>query len=194
MKVLNKGYNFSLDLTSIEGFHKKLWASKIVEVSIWRISGLPTWESQDKMTFGCRPYGQEKIILYGGRWWLPSSSGFFESCEFVFACGSFVHQKCSNYALTNLLFGLYKFVWIIDSLITLPSPHPRALACPSTPEMLRARECTLILYPSIVSTCGFVVESIKELGGVSKRLHPNRFFVNFKEIWKQIKLKWTIKL
>jgi hypothetical protein len=27
-------------------------------------------------------------------------------CEFVFARGLFVHQKCSNYALANLLFGL----------------------------------------------------------------------------------------
>jgi hypothetical protein len=35
---------------------------------------------------------------------------FCESCEFVFAHGSFVHQKCSNYALTNLLFGLCKYV------------------------------------------------------------------------------------
>jgi uncharacterized protein YehS (DUF1456 family) len=24
-------------------------------------------------------------------------------------------QKCSNYALTNLLFGLCRFVWIIDA-------------------------------------------------------------------------------
>ncbi len=34
------------------------------------------------------------------------SSGHGESCESMFAHGSSVHQKCSNYALTNLLFGL----------------------------------------------------------------------------------------
>jgi hypothetical protein len=34
------------------------------------------------------------------------SPGHGEFCEIVFAHGSFVHQKCSNYALTNLLFGL----------------------------------------------------------------------------------------
>jgi len=28
-------------------------------------------------------------------------------CLFVFVRGSFVHQKCSNYVLTNLLFGLF---------------------------------------------------------------------------------------
>jgi hypothetical protein len=31
-----------------------------------------------------------------------------ESCESVFAHGLSVHQKCSNYALINLLFGLCK--------------------------------------------------------------------------------------
>jgi len=36
-----------------------------------------------------------------------------ESCEFVFVRGSSVHQKCSNYALTNLLFGLCKSMWVI---------------------------------------------------------------------------------
>jgi hypothetical protein len=38
------------------------------------------------------------------------TSGGGESFESVFACGSSVHQKCSNYALTNLLFGLCRSV------------------------------------------------------------------------------------
>jgi hypothetical protein len=53
----NKGYNFALDLTLIRGFHKKLWAPKVAGVPISGILGLPTWESWDKMTFGCRPHG-----------------------------------------------------------------------------------------------------------------------------------------
>jgi hypothetical protein len=44
----------------------------------------------------------------------------------VYACGSSMHQKCSNYALTNLLFGLRRLIWIIDMLVTCPSPHPKA--------------------------------------------------------------------
>jgi hypothetical protein len=40
-KALNKGYNFSLDLTSIGDFHTNLWASKVAGVLILRISGLP---------------------------------------------------------------------------------------------------------------------------------------------------------
>jgi hypothetical protein len=37
-KALNEGYNFVLDLTSIGGLHKKLWASKVGKVLISRIS------------------------------------------------------------------------------------------------------------------------------------------------------------
>ncbi len=47
-----------------------------------------------------------------------------ESCEFMFDHGSFVHQKCFNFALINLLFSLCRFVWIIELLVTLPSPIP----------------------------------------------------------------------
>jgi hypothetical protein len=82
----------------------------------------------------------------------------------MFACGSFVHQKCSNYALTNLLFGLCRFVWIIDPLVICPSPHHGAPACPSTLEVLWASECTPTLYPFVVFTFGLIIESIKELG------------------------------
>ncbi len=64
----------------------------------------------------------------------PPSMGCAESCESVFAYGSFVHQKCSNYTLIKSLFGLCKSVWIIDSLVVRPSPHFGTLACPSTPK------------------------------------------------------------
>jgi len=116
-----------------------------------------TWKSWDKMTFGHGPYGQTKKKLWGG-----------ESCEFVFAHGSSMHQNCLNYTLTNLLFGLCRFVWIIDLLVIHLSPHPRAPAHPSTPKMLWVREQILTHYPSVVFTFGFRIESIKEFGGVSQ--------------------------
>jgi hypothetical protein len=47
-KALNEGYNFSWDLTSIRGLHKKLWVSKMVGVSILRIVRLSTWKSRKK--------------------------------------------------------------------------------------------------------------------------------------------------
>jgi hypothetical protein len=44
-------------------------------------------KSRDKKPFGCRCRGEVQRILYGGRWWLPSSPGRGESCESKVACG-----------------------------------------------------------------------------------------------------------
>jgi hypothetical protein len=52
-KVLNEGYNFAWDLTSIKGLHTKLWAPKVARVSTLGISGLPLGSPETKMTFGC---------------------------------------------------------------------------------------------------------------------------------------------
>ncbi len=52
-------------------------------------------------------------------------------------------------------------------LINFSSPHPGALARPFTFEVLRARERVPTPSPSIIFTFGLVVESIKELRGVS---------------------------
>jgi hypothetical protein len=123
------------------------------------------------MTFGCWPHGQAQRILQGGRWWLPPSPGHGESCEFMFARGSSVHQKCCSYALTNLLFSLCRFTRVIDLLITLFSPYPGALAHPFTPKVLRVKECAPTPYPSAIFTFRFAVESTKELGGASMLLY-----------------------
>jgi hypothetical protein len=74
-KVVDKGYNIFLDFTSIGSLQKKLWVSKVVGVPILGILGLQTWESWDKMTFGCNPCGQTQNILQRGRWLLPPKCG-----------------------------------------------------------------------------------------------------------------------
>jgi hypothetical protein len=56
VKNLNKGYNFALYFTSIRGLNKNLWPSKMLKVPILKFLKLPSWESQDKMTFQCNPY------------------------------------------------------------------------------------------------------------------------------------------
>jgi hypothetical protein len=40
--------------------------------------GTPPWESREKVPFGCSLGGELQRILYGGRWWLPPSSGHGE--------------------------------------------------------------------------------------------------------------------
>jgi hypothetical protein len=75
-----------------------------------------------------------------------------ESCESALARGSSMHQKCSNYALTNFLFGLCRSMWIIDPLVTCPSPHLGAPTHPSTLEMSRVREHMPTPHPFTVFT------------------------------------------
>jgi len=73
------------------------------------------------------------------------SSGHGESCEFVYACDLSMHQKCSNYALTNL-FGLCMFVWIIDPHFIHANPHLRALASLFTSEVVQVTNYTPIPF------------------------------------------------
>ncbi len=103
----------------------------------------------------------------GGRWWLPPNLGHDESCESMFTCGSSMHQKGSNYALTHLLFGLCRSMWVIELLVNLPGFHLRAPTCPSTVEVLRAKGRAPTLSPSIVFTFKFVVSPSKNLGDAS---------------------------
>ncbi len=93
--------------------------------------------------------------------------GHGESCESMFGHGLSMHQKCSNYVVTNLLFSLYRFVGIIDPFVILPNPHPKAPTCPSTLKVLRAKKRAATPFPFVVFTFGFAVESIKEFGGAS---------------------------
>jgi hypothetical protein len=70
-KAIDKGYNFALSLTSIKSLHKKLWASKVARIPISKILGLPTWESRDKMTFGCTAVARHKEYYNGEGGGLP---------------------------------------------------------------------------------------------------------------------------
>jgi len=78
-----------------------------------------------------------------------------------------MHQKCSNYALTNLLFGLCRSMWIIELLVTLPGPHFKAPARPFIPKVLRAKERAPTPYPSTIFTFRLAIETTKKFGGAS---------------------------
>jgi hypothetical protein len=72
-KALDESYNIGWDLVSIGGWGEKLWPSKVLGIQTRTISGLH---------FGSLR-GVTQSILYGGRWWLPPSSGRGESSESV---------------------------------------------------------------------------------------------------------------
>ncbi len=87
-------------------------------------------------------------------------SGCDKFCEYVYARGLSMHKKCSNHALTNLLFKLCRSVWIIDSFAIRLNPHPEAPTRPSTFEGLRAREHTLTPFFFIVRTHIWVFQGV----------------------------------
>jgi hypothetical protein len=85
-KVLNEGYNFALDLISIEDLHTKLWDSKVAGVSIlgkFRDShfGVP----RQNGIWVLVPLPCTKYTIMGKVVASPNS-GCGESCESVFVC------------------------------------------------------------------------------------------------------------
>jgi hypothetical protein len=126
-----------------------------------------------KRHLGDGPMAMRKVYYKGEGGGFPKSKPWWVLWVCVcpwFVHASKVHQKCFSYALTNLLSGLCKSVWVIDLLINLPSPHFGAPACPSTPEVLWARECAQFLLLSLFSPFGLVVSPSRCLG-VGHYLH-----------------------
>ncbi len=101
--------------------------------------GTPPWESREKEPFGCSLGGELQKILYGGRWWLPSSPGRGESsvskCPWLVPTPKGV-PKCELTLLWLVLDANSSEI----ILVPLPSLIPGLLAHPSTP----------FLYPLLV--------------------------------------------
>jgi hypothetical protein len=138
---------------------------KLRESQFWELK-LSLGSFKTKWHLGVGPIARHREYYNGkvmaspkfGLWWIL----------WIHVCPWFVRApKCANYALSNLLFGLYRSMWVIDLLVNLPSPHHIILTCPSTPKVLRAKECAVIPSLCTIFTFGFAIESIKELGGVS---------------------------
>jgi hypothetical protein len=82
---------------------------------IWVLASWPNTENTIR--------GKVVASRKSGPWWIL----WICVCSWL-VCAPRVLQLCT----TNFLFGLCKSIWIIDLLVTWPSPHPGDLACPST--------------------------------------------------------------
>jgi hypothetical protein len=72
-KALDDGYNFFLDLISIEAVHAKLWAPKVVGVLVVRILGLPLGSPGTKWHLGVGLATRHKVYYKeegGGFLWI----------------------------------------------------------------------------------------------------------------------------
>jgi len=63
-------------------------------------------------------------------------------------------SRCSNYALTNLLFSLCKFVWVIELLVNLPNPIPELQDALLPPKCCEPRSEPQLLFLSMSSPLG----------------------------------------
>jgi hypothetical protein len=123
------------------------------------------WDSQlgslgTKWHLGVGPVARHKD------YYKREGGGFFQVRVVVNLVSLYLpmHQKCLNYALINLLFGLCRFVWIVDPFVICFSPHLGAPAHPSTLEVLRAKECTPTPYPFIVFILDLQLSLSRNLG------------------------------
>jgi len=64
-QFFNEGYNFALDLISIEGLHTKLWAPKVAGVPTLGISGLPLGNPRTKCHLDAGPVAKHRIYYKG---------------------------------------------------------------------------------------------------------------------------------
>jgi hypothetical protein len=86
-----------------------------------------------------------------------------------------VYQKCSNYTLINLLFGLCRSMWISDLLVNFPNPIPKlqhTLLPPKCYESGSAPQLFLLLLsfsldsqPNHQRAWGCVIIFVSFLGG-----------------------------
>jgi hypothetical protein len=164
-KALKKGYNLASNLISIRDLHVKLWAPKVTGVPVVRISRLPLEGPETKWHLGALLWLGTKYTIRGkvvaspksGPWWVL----WVCVCMWLICA-----PKCSNYALTNLLIGFCRSVWMIKMLVNLPSPIPKLQHAPLPPKCYKPGSTPRLLHLSLF-IFGLAVESIKELRGAS---------------------------
>ncbi len=130
-------FRWKLQLFFRPHFNRR-FAQEVLPPKCWEFQFQKIWNSQRGSPWESDIWVQTlwlitKNIIKRG-WWLPPSPNHGEFYESMYACDLFMHQKCSNYALTNLLFSLCRSIWIIDLLATRCNPYPRALTCPFYPQ------------------------------------------------------------
>jgi hypothetical protein len=110
-KDLDKGYNFTLDLTSIEGLHTKLWDPKVAKVPTLAISGLLRqnviwmWTSWRGIEYTSR--GKVVASPKSGPWWVL----WIQVCSWLVLALK-VLQRCTNQLVGWFCAGQCK--WISD--------------------------------------------------------------------------------
>jgi hypothetical protein len=94
-KVLDKGYNFSLDLIAIGGLHKKLWALKVAGVLVITILRLSLGSRETKSHLDVAPVEWCRVYYMGEGDGFPrvQAGDSFSSLSYCIAMVSLVSPK-----------------------------------------------------------------------------------------------------
>jgi len=101
----------------------KIIVPKVTRIPTLGISKLPLRSPETKWHLGVSLVARHRVYHKSRSWFVLWVCGCPWFISWVCGCPWFVHApKCSNYALTNLLFDLCKFMWVIKLLVNLPNP------------------------------------------------------------------------
>ncbi len=144
----------------------KVMDPKVGEVPIVGISKLSLGSPGTKWHLGIGPMAMHKVYYKREGGAFPKSEAWWSL--WVHVCPWFVYAlKCSNYTLTNLLFGFCKSMWVIELFVNLPSPILELQHAPLPSKCYKPGNVPQPVFLSML-TFGLTIESIKELRGASE--------------------------
>jgi hypothetical protein len=162
-KALDQGYNFALDLVTIEGLHKKLCTLKVARVPTIGISGLPLGSPRTKSHLDVAPVERRRVYY-------KREGGGFPQVQAVVSLVSpncpwlVLAPKVIQLCINHFVLVLCRSVWVSEAchFVLVPS---RNFSMPFYPSIvLRAREHALTPCPFVVFSLGLTFEPFKELG------------------------------
>jgi hypothetical protein len=148
-KTIDEGYNFALDVISIQVMHAKLWAPKVMGVPTLTILGLPLESPQTKCHLDVGLVEKHKIYYKGEGGGFPQVRAVVNfvspSCPW-FVLAPKVLQLCTN----HLVLVLCRFVRVVEAceFFLVPSRSSSTPLYPS--KVLLTRERAPIPCSSVV--------------------------------------------
>jgi hypothetical protein len=147
-KACDEGYNFALDLITIEGLHTNLWAPKVARINCENFK-IPCGSLETKNHLDVAPV--ERCKVYYNR-----EGGAFSQVQ---AVESLLNMSCPWCILTpkvfklcsnHLVLVLCRSVWVVEACQFFLIPCRSSNTFPYPSKVLWARERAPILYSFVI--------------------------------------------
>jgi hypothetical protein len=141
---------------------------KVTGVLVVRISKLPLWNPGTKWHLGVGPVAKHKVYYKGKGGGFPQVRAMV-SLVSLWLLVVRLCTKVLQLRINQLVVWFVQSMWVTELFVNLPTPIPKLQHALLPPKCYEPNSTPqLILLP--LFTFGFVVESIKELGGVSNQV------------------------